>query len=67
MRHNVSSFSCKSADNSPINAQNRNTHLGVLRFFRDVGCIRSGYRVLSLQMIAGGGGFQKSYETWVAC
>lgn len=67
MRHKVSLFSCKSADNSPINAQNRKTHLGVLRFFRGVGCITSDYRVLSFEMIAGRGGFQKSYETWVAC
>ena len=67
MRHNVSSFSCKSADNSLINAQNRNTHLGVLRFFSRVGCITSDYRVLSFKMVAGGGGLQKCYEIWVAC
>ena len=66
MRHNVSSFSCKSADNSQINVQNRNTHLGVLRFFRGVGCITSDYRVLSFEMVARGGGFQKCYEIWVA-
>lgn len=53
--------------NSPINVQNRKTHLGVLRFFSGVGCITNGYRVLSLEMIAGGGGFQKGYEIWVAC
>jgi len=52
--------------NSPINVQNRNTHLGALRFFRGVGCITSDYRVLSLEMIAEGGGFQKCYGIWVA-